>query len=192
AEWWKKIRTLAGEQVKEIHRDHPEQLGLPIRDLRTMMEPELPGPRFFDMVLEGLLAGEFAKAGPNIRHEDHVPQLPPELKQSGELVRRRLSSDLITPPNKGEAATNPNEEKALRFLVHTGEVVDLDAKTVISSEGFGVIRKQVCEYLEKHGRATASDLRQHTGTVRRILMPLLERLDEMGVTKREGDERRLR
>ncbi|MEM1442972.1 MAG: selenocysteine-specific translation elongation factor, partial [Verrucomicrobiota bacterium] len=29
AEWWKKIRTLAGEQVKEIHRDHPEQLGLP-------------------------------------------------------------------------------------------------------------------------------------------------------------------
>lgn len=192
AEWWKKIRTLAGDQVKEIHREHPEQLGLPLRELRAMMEPELPSPRFFDMVLEGLLAGEFAKAGPNIRHRDHIPQLPPELKSAGELVRKRLNSDLITPPNKGEAATNPNEEKALRFLIHTGEVVDLDPKTAITSVGFDKVKGQICEYLQEHGRATASDLRQHTGTVRRILMPLLELLDELGVTKREGDERRLK
>jgi len=192
ADWWRKIRTLAGDQIKAIHREHPEQLGFPLRDLRSIIEPELPSPRFFDMVLEGLLAGEFAKAGPNIRHRDHIPQLPPELKGSGELVRKRLASDLISPPNKGEAATNPNEEKALRFLVHTGEVVDLDAKTIISNAGFELIRDQVCAYLETNGRATASDLRQHTGTVRRILMPLLEKLDELGVTKREGDERRLK
>lgn len=192
ADWWRKIRHLAGEKVNAIHRAHPEQLGLPLRDLRTMMEPELPSPRFFDMVLEGLLAGDFAKAGPNIRHREHIPQLPPELKRAGELVRKRLASDLITPPNKGEAATNADEEKALRFLVHTGEVVDLDPKTVISSAGFELIQRQICDYLQEHGQATASDLRQHTGTVRRILMPLLERLDELGVTKREGDERRLR
>ncbi|MEM7602025.1 MAG: SelB C-terminal domain-containing protein, partial [Verrucomicrobiota bacterium] len=192
AEWWRKIRSMAGDQVKEIHRKHPEQLGYPLRELRALMEPELPSPKFFDMVLEGLLAGEFAKAGPNIRHRDHVPQLPPELKSSGELVRQRLASDLISPPNKGETATNSNEEKALRFMVHTGEVVDLDAKTVISNDGFENIRQQICDFLSEHGRATASDLRQHTGTVRRILMPLLERLDELGVTKREGDERRLK
>ena len=192
ADWWKKIRKLAGDQVRAIHREHPEQLGFPLRELRATVEPLLPSPKFFDMVLEGLLAGEFAKAGPNIRHRDHVPQLPPELKSAGELVRKRLNSDLITPPNKGEAATNPSEEKALRFLIHTGEVVDLDPKTAITSLGFETVKEQICEYLQEHGRATASDLRQHTGTVRRILMPLLEKLDELGVTKREGDERRLK
>ncbi|MDF1823993.1 MAG: selenocysteine-specific translation elongation factor [Verrucomicrobiales bacterium] len=192
AEWWKKIRALAGERVKAVHRKHPEQLGLPLRELRSMMEPELPSPKFFDMALEGLLAGEFAKAGPNIRHRDHIPQLPPELQSAGELVRKRLNSDLITPPNKGEAATNASEEKALRFLIHTGEVVDLDPKTAITRAGFERIERQIVGYLQEHGRATASDLRQHTGTVRRILMPLLELLDELGVTKREGDERRLK
>jgi len=192
AEWWRKIRTIAGDKVRKIHQDHPEQLGLPLRDLRAMMEPELPSPKFFDMVLEGLLAGEFAKAGPNIRQQDHIPQLPPELKSSGDLVRKRLASDLISPPNKGETATNANEEKALRFLVHTGEVIDLDPKTVISRDGFEKILSEIVGYLEEHGKATASDLRQHTGTVRRILMPLLELLDERGVTVREGDDRRLK
>ncbi|MEM9018804.1 MAG: SelB C-terminal domain-containing protein, partial [Verrucomicrobiota bacterium] len=192
ANWWRGIAGLAAENINEIHRRHPEQLGLPLRDLRSMMEPELPAPKFFDMVLEGLLAGEFAKAGPNIRHREHVPVLPPELKAAGERVRQRLTSDLISPPNKGETATNADEEKALRFLVHTGEVIELDPKTVISSKGFEVIRDEVVDYLSKEGRATASDLRQQTGSVRRILMPLLEQLDDEGITVREGDERRLK
>lgn len=191
ADWWQTISGIAADKVMEVHRDHPDQLGYPLRELRTVMEPELPGPRFFDMVLEGLLAGEFAKAGSNIRHRDHIPQLPPELVKAGELVRKRLASDLTTPPNKGETATNPSEEKALRFLTHTGEVVDLDPKTVISSAGYEKLVGEIVEYLKEHGRATASDLRKHTGTVRRILMPLLERLDAEKITLREGDDRRL-
>jgi len=191
AGWWKRLSILAGEKVKTVHRDHPDHLGLPLRDLRAMMSSELPSAKFFDALLAGLLGGDFAKAGPNIRHRSHQPKLPPELIKAGELVRQRLASDLIAPPNKGETATNVSEEKALRFLVNMGEVVELDTKTVIASAGYDRIKSQIVEYLQSHGRATASDLRQHTGTVRRILMPLLERLDEEKVTVREGDDRHL-
>ncbi|MEC5127089.1 selenocysteine-specific translation elongation factor [Verrucomicrobiales bacterium BCK34] len=192
AVWWKRITGLAEEKIMAVHRDHPDQLGFPLRELRTVMEWELPAPKFFDNVLEGLLSGEFAKAGPNIRHRDHIPQLPPELVKAGQLVRKRLASDLKSPPNKGETATNPAEEKALRFLVHTGEVIELDPKTVISNAGYDLIQSEIVAYLGVNAKATASELRQHTGTVRRILMPLLERLDDCKVTVREGDERRLR
>ena len=191
SDWWSGIAGVAADKVQSIHREHPEQLGLPIRELKAMMEPELPAPKFFDMVLEGLLAGDFAKAGPNIRHRDHIPKLPPELERAGELVRERLAGDPILPPNKGEIATNSNEEKAMRFLMHTGEVIDLDPKTVISRRGCEILREQIESYLREQGKATASDLRQHTGTTRRILMPLLEWLDEEGVTVRDGDERHL-
>ncbi len=192
AAWWKRITGVAGEKIMAVHQKHPDQLGFPLRELRTVMEWELPAPKFFDMVLEGLLAGEFTKAGPNIRHRDHIPQLPPELVKAGELVRKRLASDLKSPPNKGETATNPAEEKALRFLAHTGEVIELDPKTVISTAGYELIQSEIVAYLKEHGKATASELRQHTGTVRRILMPLLERLDDYKVTVREGDDRRLK
>jgi len=71
-------------------------------------------------------------------------------------------------------------------------VIELDPKTVISTAGYELIQSEIVAYLTEHGKATASDLRQHTGTVRRILMPLLERLDAYKVTVRDGDERRLR
>ncbi|MEM9282527.1 MAG: selenocysteine-specific translation elongation factor [Verrucomicrobiota bacterium] len=192
ADWWKGISGFAAERIQEIHRDHPEQLGLPMRELRSLIEPKLPSPRFFEMVVKGLLAGAYAKAGPNIRHQDHMPQLPPELVTAGDLVRKRLSQDPISPPNKRETATNPDEEKALRFLEHTGEVIPLDPKTIISAEGYEQIRDQIVAFLGEKGQATASDLRQETGTVRRILMPLLERLDDEGVTVRKGDFRELK
>jgi len=192
SEWWKGIARLASDSILEVHKEHPDQLGLPLRDLRSLIEPELPAPKFFDMVLEGLMAGEFTKAGPNIRHRNHIPTLPPQLLKAGELVRKRLASDPVSPPNKGETATNPDEEKALRFLEHTGEVIVLDPKTVISKVGFDRLKNEIVEYLKEHDTATASELRQNTGTVRRILMPLLEMMDEEEVTLREGDERRLK
>lgn len=190
AGWWKRLSRIAGERIQEVHRDHPDHLGLPLRDLRTVMTPELPSAKFFDFLLAGLLAGDFTKAGSNIRHRQHQPRLPADLVKAGELVRKRLA-DLVTPPNKGETATNAAEEKALRFLVHTGEVIDLDPKTIISRGGFDLIQSQIVAYLAEHGKATASELRQHTGTVRRILMPLLERLDADKVTIRNGDDRSL-
>jgi len=192
SEWWKGIARLASDSILEVHKEHPDQLGLPLRDLRSLIAPELPAPKFFDMVLEGLMAGEFTKAGPNIRHRNHIPTLPPQLLKAGELVRKRLASDPVSPPNKGETATNPDEEKALRFLEHTGEVIVLDPKTVISQAGFDRLKNEIVEYLKEHDTATASELRQNTGTVRRILMPLLEMMDEEEVTLREGDERRLK
>ncbi len=192
AEWWGTISDLAAEKIDVVHRDNPEQLGMPLRDLRGILGSELPGEKFFDMVIEGLVAGEFVKAGPNIRRRDFNPRLPNDLAEAGERVRTRLSTDPINPPNKGETATNPPEEKALRFLVHTGEVIELDPKTVISKTGFDLIRDQIAEYLRENEKATASVLRQHTGTVRRILMPLLEMLDDEGLTVREGDDRRLK
>jgi len=48
------------------------------------------------------------------------------------------------------------------------------------------------QYIRNNGPATVSDLRQEVGCSRRIIVPLLERLDRDGVTTRNGDVRTLR
>jgi selenocysteine-specific elongation factor len=48
------------------------------------------------------------------------------------------------------------------------------------------------KHLRAHSQATASELRKALGTTRRILIPLLEKLDRDGVTRRQGDVRVLR
>jgi selenocysteine-specific elongation factor len=56
---------------------------------------------------------------------------------------------------------------------------------------FQATLEQVRNYIEKNGQATASELRQHLNTSRKVIMPLLERLDRDKVTRREGDFRTL-
>lgn len=190
--WWERVSAKAGGMIRALHDSNPEQLGLPLRDLRGEIAPDLPTARLFDYLVEGLLAGEYARAGSNLRHRDHIPQLPSELARAGESIRRALADDPISPPNRGELAPNPPEQKALRFLIQVGEVIELDLKTVISESGFERIKAGIIAHLRDAGRATASDLRKATDTSRRILMPLLEKLDQEGVTLRQGDLRTLK
>jgi selenocysteine-specific elongation factor len=51
------------------------------------------------------------------------------------------------------------------------------------------MKSQVAEFISKNGPATVSQLRQALGSSRRVMVPLLERLDRDGVTRRTGDKR---
>jgi selenocysteine-specific elongation factor len=53
------------------------------------------------------------------------------------------------------------------------------------------MKSKVAEFISKHGPATVSELRQALGSSRRVMVPLLERLDRDGVTRRVGDKRML-
>lgn len=191
-EWWERVSGQAARLILAFHQEEPDLLGLPAKELRDAISPELPTAKLFDVLVEGLYAGDFAKAGPRIRHRDHQPKLPPELKGAGERIRERLHEDLMAPPNKGELAPKPADEKALRFLIQMGEVVELDPKTVIATTGYEKIRDEVVAFLKENGKGTASELRQLTGTSRRILLPVLERFDTEKLTVRDGDYRTLK
>jgi selenocysteine-specific elongation factor len=53
-------------------------------------------------------------------------------------------------------------------------------------------RRRIVEYLEANGTMLAKDARDVTGTSRKYIVPLLEYFDAQGITKRDGDVRRLR
>jgi selenocysteine-specific elongation factor len=63
---------------------------------------------------------------------------------------------------------------------------------VLLRESFERMKSQVIEFISKNGPATVSELRQALGSSRRVMVPLLERLDREGKTRREGDRRCLR
>jgi selenocysteine-specific elongation factor len=77
----------------------------------------------------------------------------------------------------------------LRFLIDQGEIVEISNEIVILREADQQMQNAVTELLSKHGSATASQVRQKIGTTRRVIIPFLEYLDRIGVTRRIGDER---
>ena len=107
-------------------------------------------------------------------------------------MRAALTIKPLEPPSRKELAPDALTQQALRFLLNSGEAVDLSEEVVLLKEHFDRAREAVVKFIRERGPATTSDLRQMLGTSRRILIPLLERLDREGVTRREGDKRVLK
>jgi selenocysteine-specific elongation factor len=62
----------------------------------------------------------------------------------------------------------------------------------LSGDAFAKMRDVVIALIREKGTASVSELRQALGSSRRIVVPLLERFDREGVTRRLGDKRTLR
>jgi selenocysteine-specific elongation factor len=190
--FWQQLTRSAVESIDAQHRLHPERPGLALSELRAQLEKQLPAAEVFDALTTGLLRNGFEQAGVVIRRSSHKLALPPQLQAAGAKVRAALTARPLDPPSRKELAPDAASQQALRFLVQTGEAVELGPEVVLPTESFSRATETVRQFLRQHGAATASELRQALGTSRRILIPLLERLDKDGVTRREGDKRVLR
>ena len=95
---------------------------------------------------------------------------------------------LQTKPMEPPARKDLTDTKALRFMIDAGEAVEISAELVMDAEAFDNAVDQIRQRLKKGG-AKASELREVLGTNRRVIIPLLEKLDRDRVTVRQGDVR---
>ena len=108
---------------------------------------------------------------------------------AAENIRAALSAKRFDPPDRKTFSQDRHVQQALRFLIDQGEIVEISSEIVVLRESAEQMQNAVTELLSKHGSATASQVRQKIGTTRRVIIPFLEYLDRIGVTRRIGDER---
>jgi selenocysteine-specific elongation factor len=191
--WWRELLSNAGANIDAEHRAHPERVGLALTELRAALEPKLPLPETFEALIAELCRKDFVRVGAAIKRASHRPTLPAQLRSAGERLRAALSAKPIDPPSRKELTPDAVSQQALRFLLDTGEATELSADTVMLTEHYARATAMVKAHLQqKPGGATPSELRQLLNTSRRVVIPLLERLDREGVTLRQGDRRLLR
>jgi selenocysteine-specific elongation factor len=143
-------------------------------------------------LIDDLCRAEFARAGAVVARAGHRPALPAHLQAAGDTLRARLKAKPFDPPSRKELACDAVSLRALRFLVESGEAVELSADVVIAAIDLKRATELTQAFIRARGPATVSDLRQMLGSSRRVVVPLLEHLDRAGVTLRQGDKRSLR
>ena len=192
AAWWNGVWQKAAIAIQAVHRDSPEKPGLDLRELRRHVEGLLPAREMLEVLVTDLCRAGFVKTGTAVRHTSHRLALPPKLQAAGAKLRAALAAKPFEPPAKKELAPDVLAQQALRFLIDTGEAIEVSAELVMEAGSYGRARAGIVKFLRQRGEATASDLRQHLETNRRVIIPLLEKLDRDGVTRRKGDARILR
>ncbi len=189
---WKMSLQRAADAIDANHRAHPEHSGLSLSDLRTNLEAGLPFSELFEFLVSDLCRSEFVKVGNTIRRVTHQRALPPPLMAAAAKLRTMLAAKPFDPPSRKQLEPDSASHQALRFLIETGEAVEINAEVVLASDSLKRMTNLISQFIRNKGAATVSQLRQELGCSRRVIVPLLEQLDRDGVTQRNGDIRKLR
>jgi selenocysteine-specific elongation factor len=184
---WQTLRNRTIELIDDAHKTSPERAGLDLNELRTALHDQ--SSEVFAALLSDLCATDFVRRGSAIARISHRPALPPNLQPIAMKIREALSAKPFDPPARKEIEVDRNVPQVLRYLIEAGEVIEVSPDIVLLRENFECMKSAVADFISKNGPATVSELRQKLRTSRRIMVPLLERLDREGVTRRVGDKR---
>jgi selenocysteine-specific elongation factor len=187
---WQSTIAAMSQRVEAEHARRPELPGLSLDQLHPVMAQGFPGHDVFPELIADLCRNGFIRRQNHIASNSHKPALPAHLRDVGEKLRRTMQ--MPDPPARKYITENSTGRQALQFLIDAGEAIDVSPDLVLGAAQFYRCRLLVKQHLRKHGQATASELRTATDTTRRIMIPLLEKMDRDGVTVRRGNVRVLR
>lgn len=189
-----KISRAVALQLSEFHRANPLRRGMSISDLRHGAAPRI-GTHSFDEVLDLLTAqgqttagdGWVAQVGFEIRP---TPRQQALLDRVVEAYRAaglqpptlaEVTSAVGAPPQAIEAMVQLGQD--LGLLVQVGQ----DACFAVDAANHA--RDLVVRELEAAGSITAARFRDLASTSRKVAVELLEYMDQLGITARDGEVR---
>jgi len=188
-------RVIAG--ADRFHADNPVQPGLGRASAEGLLGPRV-APAVAAWAVDQAVArgalqavddqGTLARPGKGVPTEgdlpEHMQRVLDQYEQAG-----------VTAPNLKDvqAACGLSSRQILEIvgvLQRTGRLVKLTPDISLARDSHEALVQQVREHLGEHGTIDVQALKQLTGLSRKYAVPFLELLDQLGVTRREGDTRR--
>lgn len=189
-----RIEELLVSALDAFHASEPLRPGMPGGTLRGAL-PDNVSPATTGLALARLAdRDEICVEGELVRRPDHAPRLDDETRALVERIRSEAKSAGLDPP--------PPREWSDRLGIDLARFRDLVAhlereQALVRAPGdlwfdrlaVDALAERVRSHLAEHGEIDTAAYKQLTGTTRRTTVPLMELLDELRITRRDGDRR---
>jgi selenocysteine-specific elongation factor len=193
---WEKLTEEAIQLVSTYHQSYPLRSGLSKEEWRTRLHL---APRMAADIFAALQATErletvadseqgASTASGLIRLPHFVPHFTPQQQQQIERLLQTFQTNPYTPPGRTEAESLVGPE-ILNALIEQGRLVKLGDGILFLSETYNEALNLLVAYLRKNGQMTVAEARDILHTTRKYILPLLEHMDGLRLTRRAGDTR---
>jgi selenocysteine-specific elongation factor len=184
------FEALAGRVERTIamtHRKAPLRAGASREEVRSALD--LAPKRYGALVARLVAAGRVAERGSALAIPSHRPALTAEQDEKWSKARAALAREPLQPPS----ATTLQQEfgidlDVLMALADRGDVVRVGADGVFLPDAVERFGDAIIDALQV-GPITVAKARDLTGSSRKHVLPLLQFLDDHGLTRRVGDDR---
>lgn len=177
--------------VATYHAGHQVERAAP-RDVATRAAVAAGCPRDLAGALVAQLVAEhvLVPEGTGVRLPDHVVQLDEATTRARDELLALLDAGGFSPPELADAADRSGASAALvRELEASGQLIRLEPNLMVTATTIDRAHEVLREAFHEEGLLTASRAKEVLGTTRKYAMPLLEALDRLGRTRRDGDVR---
>jgi len=191
---WNALAARAVQEVATYHHNYPLRRGLPREELksRLKMPPGQSGTRLFTAVLRKLVSdGSIEEAGSIVFQPGHTIRFNPFQQRQVDQLLTRFAAAPYAPPSVKECVAEVGED-LFAALIDMGDLISLSTEVVFRRVDYDKMVSDLRHLLQTRGTLTAAEARDHFGTSRRYILALLEHLDAIGITQRDGDLRRLK
>jgi selenocysteine-specific elongation factor len=194
---WETLVEEALRLVREQHQHYPLRSGLSKEEWRTRLglPPKVAAQVFAILQAEGRLEAvdstdnkEALQRSGLIRLPDFVPSFTMDQQRQVEQLLQLFWARPYTPPDRTEAEELAGAE-VVGALIEQGRLIKLGGGILFRHETYTEAIDKLVEYLRHHHKMTASEARDVLGATRKYILPLLEHMDALHITRRIGDER---
>jgi selenocysteine-specific elongation factor len=201
--WWvaegraRELDDAARDALGEYHRLHPLRPGMDAGELRRAVVER--GGRLVPALEQGLAMallgrleaeGVLVREGATVRLGVHRVSLGEHEPDAGLLVQA-IGSAEPTPPTVRDLQEQGFPRELIQACVVTGRLARVSEDLVVTPAFLDRAEAVVRAEATGPGGVTVSRFREALGTSRKYAVPLLEYFDRRGVTRRQGDVRRL-
>lgn len=188
------LRAVILKGLEDFHRTNPMRLGMEESTLRVRLPREIPTS------LLSLVLSELCKEG-LITITDHKISSPgfqiklsPEDQKIAEEVEGAFLQEKFSPPSletllPQESSQRETYQNLFSLLVEQKTLVEVEKGLYFHARALEELKGLVAGFIKEKGAITVADLRDLVNTSRKYAVPLLEYLDKIHFTRREGDRR---
>jgi len=189
---WENLRSNIMAALTSYHKALPLKRGMPREELKSRLKLT---PRVFNAALKRL---DLQDGGAWLALPGHEIRLSAAQQAKAEALLKKFAAAPPAPTNFGVSPPSVKEcqsevgEDVFAALVELGQLTVVSPEVVFRRADYEQMAAKVRETILKNGQITAAEARDLFGTSRKYALALLEHLDAIGVTIRDGDFRRLR
>ena len=186
---WNDLKSKTVQIVETYHKSYPLRKGIPREELKSKLKLQ---PRVFNAIVTlNVKRSTFNEQANVIALPNHKVTFNSSQQTSIQGLMRKFAANPFAPPSVKECQAEVSEE-IFNVLIESGDLTAVSQEVVFSAADYETMVAKIKSALQKNGQVTLAEVRDLLGTTRKYVQALLEHLDAIGVTVREGDARKLR
>jgi selenocysteine-specific elongation factor len=186
---WNALREKILQTVESYHTQYPLRRGILREELKSRLR--IPA-RAFNAVLQRLISDHSLAESPTvIAKPEHEVKFDQHQQTQVQNVLRKFEQNPYSPPGVKELQTEISEEM-LNALMEMGEFVSVSSDVIFRKGDYDFMIDSIRREIRQKGKITLGEVRDLFNTSRKYAQALLEHLDAIGVTWRDGDFRKLK